>query len=64
MGKFMQKERHRNDPKWLGGLKQHVEKAREADVTDTIRNYGGIEGSYRRRGLRNEAGARLNGTPP
>lgn len=37
----MQKERHKNDPNWLRGIQKHVEKASDADVTDTIRNYGG-----------------------
>jgi len=33
--------RHKNDPSWLRGLQPFVEKAVDADVTDTIRNYGG-----------------------
>jgi len=33
--------RHKNDPAWLRGLEPFVEKATDADVTDTIRNYGG-----------------------
>lgn len=33
--------RHKNDPSWLRGLQPFVEKATDADVTDTIRNYGG-----------------------
>ena len=32
---------HKNDPRWLKNLNQYVESATEADVTDTIRNYGG-----------------------
>ena len=32
---------HKNDPKWVKNLNQYVEKATDADVTDTIRNYGG-----------------------
>ena len=35
------REAHKQDPKWLKNLNQYVEKATEADVTDTIRNYGG-----------------------
>ena len=33
--------RHKNDPSWLRGLQPFVEKATDADVTDTLRNYGG-----------------------
>lgn len=32
---------HKNDPNWLRGIQKYVEKASEADVSDTIRNYGG-----------------------
>lgn len=32
---------HKNDPKWVKGLEQYVEKATSEDVTATIRNYGG-----------------------
>jgi len=32
---------HKSDPSWLRGLQPFVEKATDADVTDTIRNYGG-----------------------
>ncbi len=32
---------HKNDPSWLRGLQPFVEKAVDADVTDTLRNYGG-----------------------
>ena len=35
------KAAHRNDPSWLRGLQPFVEKATDADVTATIRNYGG-----------------------
>ena len=41
MGRWMQKERHKNDPSWLRGLKPLVEEKMDADVDDTIRNYGG-----------------------
>jgi hypothetical protein len=32
---------HKNDPSWLRGIQPFVEKATDADVTATIRNYGG-----------------------
>ena len=32
---------HKNDPNWLRGVQKFVEKSTDADVTDTIRNYGG-----------------------
>lgn len=32
---------HKNDPSWLRGLDQYVEKAIDADIDATIRNYGG-----------------------
>jgi hypothetical protein len=35
------KHAHKNDPAWLRGIQKYVEKHSEADVTDTIRNYGG-----------------------
>ena len=35
------KHAHKNDPVWMRGLEKYVEKASKADVTDTIRNYGG-----------------------
>lgn len=31
---------HKNDPSWLRGLQPFVEKAIDADVKDTVRNYG------------------------
>lgn len=31
---------HKNDPQWVGGLKKHIEKAKEGDVDDVVRNYG------------------------
>jgi hypothetical protein len=34
---------HKNDPSWLRGIQQYVEKAGQADVDDTIRNYGGTK---------------------
>ena len=40
MGTFMQKARHKNDPKWLGGLTQHIEKADKGDIKSVVRNYG------------------------
>lgn len=43
MGKFYQKERHKQDPNWLRGIQKYVEKANASDVKDTIRNYGGDE---------------------
>ncbi len=33
--------RHKTDPKWARNLDKLVPKATKADVTDTIRNYGG-----------------------
>mgnify|MGYP001557945446 CR=1 FL=1 len=33
--------RHKNDPAWIRGIEKYVEKAGQADVDDTIRNYGG-----------------------
>lgn len=35
------KHAHKNDPNWLRGIKQWVEKTVDKDVDDTIRNYGG-----------------------
>jgi hypothetical protein len=35
------KHAHKNDPVWMRGLEKYVEKASKADVTTTIRNYGG-----------------------
>ena len=32
---------HKNDPKWVKNLNQHVEKAKKDDVDAVIRNYGG-----------------------
>jgi hypothetical protein len=32
---------HLNDPAWLRGIEKYVEKHGQADVDDTIRNYGG-----------------------
>lgn len=37
------KAAHKNDPNWLRGIQKYVEKASDADVKDTIRNYGGDE---------------------
>lgn len=41
MGKFMQKERHKNSPAWLRGLEKFVEKHNKSDIDAVIRNYGG-----------------------
>ncbi len=41
MGTFYQKERHKNSPAWLRGIQKYCEDKSAADVTDTIRNYGG-----------------------
>ena len=35
------KLRHKNDPKWARNLDKYVPKATQADLSDTIRNYGG-----------------------
>ena len=34
------KAAHKSDPAWLRGVQKFVEKATDADVTDTVRNYG------------------------
>ncbi len=33
--------RHKTDPRWVRNLDKLVPKATKADVTDTIRSYGG-----------------------
>jgi len=32
---------HRNDPSWLRGIEKYCEDSSAADVTATIKNYGG-----------------------